>query len=194
MAKKKLNPELAQQFARWFSANYDHLRDACIYEALWNGEVAASAFMRVYEAIEKRGATVEDFKFYYLRAYHNERVDHAKRETAERRRSEQCLDIDNCINISEIFGENEELVALAAEDLADQVMRYVRDNYTERDATIFEIYVALQPRVSYTKLAKMLGVKRYHVWHVMLRIRKDIAQKYGPARRRLRTMEVSDVL
>jgi len=188
----KLNKEAARKFAAWFSLNYENLR-ACIYDALWDEETATSASLLAYEAIETRSANVDDYKFYYLRAYHNERIDQAKRESAERKRAERCVDASEHVNLPEILAENSELEALAAEDLGARAMRYVVENYNAREASIFEIYVALQPKVSYTKLAKMLGVKRYHVWHVMLKIRKDLAQKFGPERQRLRTGGVDEV-
>lgn len=165
----------ADAFMRWYADNYNKLRTKWLYAACWDPDVAGDTALRVYEAIALRGAKVQDYKFYYLRAYHQHLLKH---RTKESKRTQMFLPLDEGSNESARIYQAEEHDGVMHE-FRMRMLRYVRSKYTPYHVTLFEIYMGLLPDTSYNSVAKLLGVPASQVGAPLVAMRKDLREKFA---------------
>lgn len=170
----------ARAFMQWYASRMETLRNEWLYEGLYDDEVATDAALYIYNSIALKGLQIKGkYKWYYLRAYHM-RLLAEKKKRQQRTVRHVCLDDEN--------GSAYQLPAPAFDyngfetavgELNSEMMAYVRENYPALQAAIFEIYIALQPQMSYQKLSAMLGLPAKIFIPTMVRIRRDLAEKFA---------------
>lgn len=160
--------ERAQDFLKWYGDNCKHIRERLIYAHLYDDALATDTMLNMYDGIALKGHVIRDYKFYFLRAYHTNFI--AKRRGADY----EDLDFDVVESDEDAAGR-----AAVIDQILNEVLEYVRDNFSAAESSLFEIYVGLLPDISYSKLAKMLGLSLSQVWQVIGAIRKDLKTNYG---------------
>lgn len=162
----------ARHFMEWYGATFDELREKLIYEHLFDDEVLTDTALYLYDCIALKGFIIQDYKFYYLRAYHTARLAKLKKrpfEIHDEDRLEQ-------LSASEFNTEQYENTVAA---LNTEILYYVREKYDPFAVSLFEIYIGLQPDISYKRLAALLGVPITQVWTNIGAIRKDVSTKFN---------------
>lgn len=155
----------AQDFLQWYGANCEYIRERLIYAHLYDDALATDTMLNMYDGIALKGHDIRDYKFYFLRAYHTNFI--AKRRGAD------WVDLD--FDVEDTSADVEDS---AIDQILVEVLDYVRDNFSPAECSLFEIYVGLLPDISYSKLAKMLGLSLSQVWQVIGAIRKDLKTHY----------------
>lgn len=161
----------AREFMQWYGDNFDVLRDKLIFDRLYDDEVATDTALHLYDCIALKGLIIQDHKFYYLRAYHTSRL--AKLKKAAPISFEE---IPMQIAASDF---NSEKYETTVDELKGEILEYVRDNYDAIDVSLFEIYIGLQPDISYKRLAVMLDFPVTKIWSGIGAIRKDVAERFS---------------
>lgn len=168
----------ARAFMIWYGANYEKLKTALkLKERVFNDEIATDTALRIYDDIALKDLRIDSYKHYYFRAYHTNAMKY------ERDKVRQNVIFPHNSN-PEMLGE------LPAQDfdyqnyedasaaLNAKILDHVLANYSPYKASIFEIYVGLQPDISCLRLAQILGLKQHTVWTILNEIRRDISELY----------------
>jgi len=185
----------ASAFLKWYGEHERELRERLIYKYRYDDEIATDTMLNIYDAISYKGLIVADPKFYYLRAYHtNYLAAQIKKSGAANvisldiasNRSNICYDDSGARNMvggGGVFALIEKIAAPQGdyeqlerdiETLKNEMTEYVRARYDPADCSIFEIYIALQPGMTYKRLAALLGFSAGRVWPVIGAIKKDL--------------------
>lgn len=175
------NEARAREFLEWYGANAEIISNKLIYEHLYDDEIATDTMLNVYDCIAYKGLEVRDYKFYFLRAYHTNYV------ATKKRKGVPPVSID-----TPMYEDGERLGdTIAAPDfdyeayeetidtIERTIIEYVRANYSPTECSIFEIYIALYPDISYKKMAKMLGFPVHNIWPVIGTIKKDLVTRFS---------------
>lgn len=183
--------ERANEFSKWFAANRDHIQKDLIYGALFDEDVLHDTYCRIYEAISLKGTILRsNVKSYFLRAYHRTRINSIKDRVKRNGRS---LDApagrdrkDSSYNLlsrtrPDVVDSMPPEVRDFAEisDTVENILDYVRAKYEPDAVSLFEMYVFLQPDISYRALSQLTGVRMSRVWPVMSAIRADLQERFG---------------
>lgn len=171
------NRKRAGAFMRWFGLRFEVMRTKWIVN--FDDEAATDAALYIRDRIALTGLRITGkYKWYFLRAYHNEVLKRKKKESAAAKASVYLDDEDCAIELcapSFDYAEFEE----AVEELHGAMLAYVRSNFPPLDTALFEIYIGLQPAISYKKLAEMLRYSPSKVWIPLGKIKRALAQKFG---------------
>jgi len=164
----------AIEFMKWFGDNFNALRTKLLYKEYYDDQVATDTALHLYDCILLKGLVVENYKWYYLRAYHTALL------ASKVRRKDEVLHIedsayDTVASSNCDYSEYER----ASDQLQNEILEYVRGAYDPISVSLFEIYVALQPDMSYNKLSAMLGIPATKIWPVIGLIRKDVAARFA---------------
>lgn len=175
------NEARAREFLNWYAANIDTISRKLIYDHLYDDEVATDTMLGVYDCIALKGLVVRDYKFYFLRAYHTNYLAAQKRRNVAQVSIDAPLGVDGrCISDMLVAPDfNYEAYEETVDALKTEITNYVRDHYDPAACSLFEIYIALQPEMSYKKMARMLGFPATRVWPVIGAIRKDVLQRFA---------------
>ena len=172
----------AKAFMRWFSLRFDRLRSEWLYAGKFDDEVATDTALYIYDCIALKGLQIKGkYKWYYLRAYHMRLLATQKKRGEEARRSVYLDDPDVLLDLAAPTFDYEYFEALV-DAINTDMLEYVRANYPPLDASLFEIYIALQPDMSYKRMGKMLGYSPNKIWPVIGAIRRDLAEKFADKR------------
>lgn len=186
----------AKAFMRWYSLRFDRLRKEWLYAGKFDDEVATDTALYIYECIALKGLIIKGkYKWYFLRSYHMRLLAEQKKRAAEAKRTvyldEPAFEEDlavrgptggyqrNALAASDFDYEYFEAVVDA---INNEMLAYVREKYSPLDASLFEIYMALQPDMSYKRMGKMLGYSPNKIWPVIGAIRRDLAVRFDEKR------------
>lgn len=147
-------------------------------------EIAADTVLQIYDDILYKDLIVQNYKAYYLRAYHTIKL---KRAIAVAERENTHEDIFAVIDMPEIETHNED-VYLRLDDLCADIMQFVRVNYSARDISLFEIYTGLYPDIDYAKMSRLLGISEWIIAKAINEIKRDLKEMYTETALRLRSM------
>lgn len=174
----------AKRFIDWYGAMYVHIarriRDH-------NPEIATDTMLQVYNDILYKGTHIKNYRAYYVRAYHTTKLKHDMEE-AKRRGLHISFDApadDSDVTLSEIIAAPDfdyELHEEIVEQINSEILEYVRGKFSPMEISIFEIYVGLQPDVSYTVMGKMLGISANRIYLIVSAIKRDLQQNYTERR------------
>lgn len=172
----------ARAFMRWFSLRFDRLRSEWLYAGKFDDEVATDTALYIYDCIALKGLQIKGkYKWYYLRAYHMRLLAVQKKRAEAAQRSVYLDDPDVLLDLAAPTFDYEYFEALV-DAINTDMLEYVRANYPPLDASLFEIYIALQPDMSYKRMGKMLGYSPNKIWPVIGAIRRDLAEKFADKR------------
>lgn len=175
------NEARAVDFMQWFGANFDVLRCKLLYGQYWDDQVATDTALYLYECIAFKGLRIDNYKWYYLRAYHTALLTSKKKDGDQRAAYVSIDEPEYGVTLAapsfDYVTYEKELDAIQTE-----ILDYVRSAYDQVSVSLFEIYVTLQPEMSYKKLARMLGYPANKIWPVIGSIRKDVAVRFADRR------------
>jgi hypothetical protein len=170
----------AKSFIRWYSLRIDTLRKDWLYVGKYDDEVATDTALYIYDCIALKGLRITGkYKFYFLRAYHMRLLAENQKKAVAAKRFIYLDDPD--VNL-EIAASDFECFEKALDALNTEMMDYVRANYSALESSLFEIYIALQPDMSYKRLGKMLGYSPNKIWPIIGAIRRDLCEKFAARR------------
>lgn len=175
------NEARARAFMEWYAANEKTIRTKLIYDRLYDDQVATDTMLNVYDCIAYKGLQVQDYKFYFLRAYHTNYL------AAQKRKGPAPVSLDapvwnDDMRVGDMLAAPDfdyETYEQTVDALKTEITEYVRGAYDPAECSIFEIYIALQPEISYPKMAKMLGIPAHRLWMVIGQIKKDVFKTFA---------------
>ena len=169
----------AGAFMRWFGLRFDVMRRQWLYASHWDDQVATDTALYIYDCIALKGLQINGkYKWYYLRAYHMRLLAEQKRRAADLRRTVWLDDDETLLDIAAPTFDYEAFEA-RVEAVTSEMLDYVRAKYPPLDASLFEIYIALQPAMSYKKMGRMLGYPANKIWPALGAIRRDLAKHFA---------------
>jgi len=198
----ELSQANATAFMYWYGKNFERLRDKLIFAHLYDDEVATDTALTIYDNIALKGVVILDYQFYFLRAYHTNRVAKANRKAREISYDEGLYNefnkMDNgreptsnrtSLAVAQLIAAapdfDYEEYELAVDQLSTEMLDYVRANYDPLSVSLFEIYVGLLPGISYKKLSALLGIPVTRIWTSLGEIRKDLAERFAERKENL---------
>lgn len=192
------NERKGRRFMNWYAAYYKILGRSIRNN--YDYEVATDTMINVYEAIVFKGAYINNYRFYFLRAYHTTLLKARKDKTfhlgktmsldeAHEWRDENSGDgmRDSGHNNSGARFDPFELpapdfdyesVETVFDTLQYEILEHVRATYDPVSASLFEMYIALLPDTSYARLAEMLGYSESRLYQSISVIKADLRIKY----------------
>lgn len=175
----------AAAFMAWYGDNFTRIRDKLIFVHLYDDQVATDTALNVYESIALKGLIVQDYQFYFLRAYHTNRLAMLKRKTYEvplefsfQSPDEEYTDFTALLGVADTPDFDYELHEDIVQTLSAEMLEYVRAKYDPLSASLFEIYIGLLPDTSYKRLSELLGIPVTRIWTSIGAIRKDLALQF----------------
>lgn len=176
----------ASEFMKWYGDNFDALRSKLLYDEFYDDEVATDTALYLYDCIAYKGLKIDNYKWYYLRAYHTALLG-AKKKNGEARAA--FVSVDEPVIGEVMYGDilpaptfDYTTYEMEIDAVQREILEYVRASYDQVSVSLFEIYVTLQPEMSYKKLARMLGIPANKIWPVIGAIRKDVAVRFADRR------------
>lgn len=173
------NEARAVDFMQWYGAHFDVLRSKLLYDQYYDDQVATDTAIHLYECIAFKGLKVDNYKWYYLRAYHTALLT-SKKKDGDQRAGFVSIDEPGAQLVAPTF--DYAAYELELDMVQTEILNYVRATYDQVSVSLFEIYVTLQPEMSYKKLARMLGYPANKIWPVIGSIRKDVALRFADKR------------
>jgi hypothetical protein len=178
----------AKRFIDWYGAMYitiaRSIRDH-------DQEIATDTMLQMYNDILYKDARVKNYRAYFISAYHTTKL---KRTIAEGKRRALHVSLDAPIEgeQDQTIGEmipapdyDYETYEACIEQVHAEVLGYVRANYEPMEISIFEIYVGLQPNVSYSTMGAMLGISANRIYLIISAIKRDLQLNYTERRKYL---------
>lgn len=183
----------ADEFLTWFGRMHGYIKEHLISEPKMDDDVYHDAALYIYDAIRLKNLVIRGRKrAYYLRVYHTALL----KELQNRKKAQTTtLSLSVLMSVNTEDEGRAELVKLAANDydpahyegavdtLRGEMLDFVRRHYPADSASIFEIYMELQPRITYKSMAEMLGIPQNKVWATVRDIKAEL--KYWYAERRV---------
>lgn len=180
------NEKRAKSFMRWYSLRFDVLRKEWLYAGRFDDEIATDTALYIYDCIALKGLQIKGkYKWYFLRAYHMRVLSEQKKRAQHLKRTVSLEDIE----LADMSLDSDEFET-AANALNGEIMDYVRRKYSALDSSLFEIYIALQPEMSYKKLGALLGYSPAKIWPVIGAIRRDLFETFAEDSRRLLSLKL----
>lgn len=175
----------ARAFMGWYGLRFEDIRRG--YGSAFNDEVATDTALRIREDIELKGLEIKGrYRHYFIRAYNMNLLAYKKRESA---RYAQHVDIDepndDGLPWAELLGAldvDPHEYEFAVDTLRAEVLEFVRAHHDPLSASLFEIYVELSPDISYSRLARMLGLSYRQIWQDLGAIKKDVVYWFAERR------------
>lgn len=186
---------LADDFLKWFGRMHGYVKEHLIAEPKMDEDVYHDAALQIYDAIRLRNLVIKGRKrAYYLRVYHTTLL----KELQNRKKY-----LTTTLSLSTLQAENSgepeayELRALAACDydpaayegavdmIRAEMLEFVRRHYDPAAASIFEIYMELQPSITYKSMAEMLGIPQNKVWATVRDIKAELRYWFAARREHL---------
>ena len=164
----------ARKFMDWYGSNFEKLKRELIYKGRgFDDEIATDTALTIYDAIALKGAQIESYKHYYFRAYHT----NCLRAAQAKKNNTVSIDEGTTVIASTFNYETYEAVV---DQLNTEIIEYVRANYDEVAVALFEIYIGLQPDISYRRLSVLLNIPFTKIETKIGAIRKDVAVRFNP--------------
>lgn len=185
------NEANANDFMAWYSRAVDELRKS-LYEDCRDDDLMTETALHIYDCIALKGLNVDNYRGYYLRAYHTARMAQRKKNARMGRRMVSLDESRPGTNKRETAGEGTNVDSdrkdweVEREKLETEIREYVQTKYDDTAVSLFEIYTALYPNISYKRLAVLLGWPIHRIWPVIGAIRKDVAERFGEEYGRVR--------
>lgn len=182
----------ADKFLTWFGRLYGYIREHLIDPHNMDEDVYHDAALLIYESIALKDLVIKGkTRGYYLRVYHTALLKMRKDRDAYDRRVLSLTALEN-ENLGEdwIDYSHADLSALrklaapedqyaewetATDTLRGEMLEFVRRHYDPADCSIFEIYMELQPSITYKSMAEMLGIPQQRVWQTVRDIKAELA-------------------
>ncbi len=166
----------AQRFMNWYGMRFDRLRREWLYAGKFDDEVATDTALYIYDCIALKGLQIKGkYKWYFLRAYHMRFIAEQKKKGA--RQFVYLDDPDVSLDIAAPTFDYEQFENMI-DQFTGEMLDFVRENYAPLDASLFEIYIALQPDMSYKRMGKMLGYPVHKIWPVIGAIKRDLSTRF----------------
>lgn len=168
----------AKHFLDWFGAIYPELKKRMRDH---NEEISVDTMLQIYNDILYKGTRIQNYRGYFLMAYNTTKL---KRAVDEARRTSVHVAID----------DDEEVLNIAAPDfdydlhesilaqIDEEMLEYVRREFSPAEISIYEIYTGLQPTVSYGVMAKMLGISEQRIYRTVSAIKRELKANYTERR------------
>lgn len=167
------NKKRAGAFMRWYGFRFEVMRTKWIVN--FDDEAATEAALYIYDRIALTGLRISGkYKWYFLRAYYNKAL---KRKQDESKAAKMSVALEDVQIEAPAFDYAEYEAAVDA--LNGEMLAYVRQNFPPLDAALFEVYLGLQPNISYKRLAAMLDIPYEKVWQPLGKIRRALAEKFA---------------
>lgn len=182
----------ADDFLKWFGRMYGYIKENLIAEPKLDDDVYHDAALSIHEAIRLKNLVIKGRKrAYYLRVYHTTLL-----KELQNRKKYLTTTLSLSVLQAENNGEPEayELRALKANDydpaeyegavdtIRGEMLEFVRRHYEPAAASIFEIYMELQPSITYKSMAEMLGIPQNKVWATVRDIKAELRYWYAARR------------
>lgn len=188
------NEARAREFLEWYAGTEEELKRT-LFPGFREEELMVETAIGIYDAIALKGRRIDNYRGYYLRAYHTARLAAKKKAGEEEARRVGIEELRRRPGRTEgAFEMQTEGVDESGEeapgrrgDLKEEVMEFVRGRYDEGAVALFEIYVALWPEISYKRLAEMLGWPLHRIWPILGRIRREVALRFKGRYEKFRT-------
>lgn len=177
----------ARAFMGWYGLRFEDLRDRLIYAHKFDDEVATDTALKIYDDIAIKGTVINGkYKWYYFRAYHTNYIAAMKKRGENVARFDSLDDVDEegAPRFTDIAAPDYDAHNFehAADILRNEVLEYVRGKYAQEAVSLFEIYMELQPEISYKKLAVLFGMPHQKIWQAIGEIKRDVAQHFEARR------------
>lgn len=176
----------AKRFLDWYGAMYNHIARKI---RGYNAEIATETMLRVYNDILYKGAHIKNYRAYFVKAYHTTKL---KQDIEEARRRGMHISFDapaeEDTTLSEMIAAPDfdyELHEEIVERINAEILDYVRAKFSPMEISIFEIYVGLQPAVSYTLMGELLGISANRIYLIVSAIKRDLSENYTDRRKYL---------
>lgn len=177
----------ADEFLFWFGCMGDYIKERLISPRAFDEDVLSDTVLQVYEAIRLKGLIIRGKKrAYFLRAYHTARLTAIKKQQTHTARYVD-LDVGDAYNL-EAPDYDYESYEQTVDKLRVEMLDFVRAHYDPAACSIFEIYMELQPSITYKSLAEMLGIPQNKVWATVRDIKSDLVYWFGARREYLLSM------
>lgn len=155
----------ARAFMDWYGANYGVIRNKI---AAFSEDTANDTAIYLYDCIALKGFEIKDNLGYFLRAYHTARLP--KKKAPE-------IAIDEAPHLT-APDFNYEKYEATVEVINTEILDYVRARYKPYSASLFEIYIGLQPEINYKGLAEMLNIPYHTIRWYIREIVKDVEPRF----------------
>jgi hypothetical protein len=187
-------------FINWYGSIYKiskRMRDL-------DKDVAIDTIIQIYDDIVYKQAQVRNYKTYFLTAY---RMLKIKRAYQDIRDAERSMSIEESLESTTSEHESgQPIVAYCladklvvddfdvsayeacANELHNEMLEHVRNNYAPREVSIYEIYIGLYPEASYIEMGAMLGISHQLIYTIVSAIKRDLRNKYAEKRKVLLSM------
>lgn len=166
----------AKEFSGWFSENFVDMKQQFIYPILFDEDVFQETYIHLYDCITKRNLHIQDFKWYFIRTYHMKII------ALKKANKHSFVNIENCDNKDgfSLCSPNADSVVYneCVGQLVEDIIIYVRDNYAEYDASVFERYIRAKPEISIKKLALDIGCSIGKTWVLVSKIKKEVQHAF----------------
>lgn len=159
----------AREFMDWYGANYGAIKNKI---GVFEEDTANDTALYIYDNIAYKHIEINDFWGYFLRAYHTARLPKYKPKYAQ---AEIGLEEAPQLRAPDF---NYEKYEATVEQINTEILEYVRAKYKPYSASLFEIYVGLQPEVSYTSLAQLLNIPFHKIRYSIREIVKDVGPRF----------------
>lgn len=178
----------ARNFMNWYGAIYPHLIKSLRDPDL---DAVTDTMLQIYNDILYKGLTIDRYSTYFKRAYHTTKLKAQINATKQRERTVSidapCIQNgqDNGLTYAETIAAPDfdfELFESINEQVQNEMLEYVRANFAPMEVSLFEIYIGLQPDVSYPILGKMLGISANRIYLTISAIKRDLQQNYTDRR------------
>lgn len=182
----------AKHFLDWFGAIYPHIKKRMRDH---NEEIAVDTMLQIYNDILYKGVRIQNYRGYFLMAYNTTKL---KRAVDEARRQTTHYSIDEAMPLKDNYRRTEdqktwaeffaapdfdyELHETILAQIDEEMLEYVRREFSPAEISIYEIYTGLQPAVSYGVMAKMLGISEQRIYRTVSAIKRELKENFTERR------------
>lgn len=172
------NKLAADNFLKWYADNIYIIKNRLVSRSNYDDEIVSETILNIYECIALKGFRISNPMYYFLRAYQtNKKLNQKKWSDHEKK----ILRIDSDYSIDLVDQDiifNFEIQPDFSKDIID----YINAEYDPLSASLMEMYLLLQPDISYRRLAKLIDYPASKIWPIIGNMKKDIKKKFGGKR------------
>lgn len=166
----------AKRFLDWYGAIHKfiekRIRD-------FDPEIGVETMLRIYNDILYKPVEIKNYKAYFIRAYFTTKLKFAMAETEARKQHAPIEELTEIIPAPDFDYEKYEETL---EQINQEILEYVRKKFKPMDVSIFEIYLGLQPDVSYVVMGEILGISANRIYLVVSAIKRDLQENMAERR------------
>lgn len=173
------NQMKANQFAKWFSKNYERLQRELVAKKTVDEDQMNDTYLRIYEKILYGGLEISDYKAYFHRAFFTNYIQHSiKRSEVER----LFVSDEKAIELIE-DEEDEEEINLIKKKLFDEIVDFIKECYPSDIYDVFLAYLRIGDR-SYESVCIETGLSRDYVLNIINKVRNRVRNNRELMRKR----------